>query len=247
MSSMPSGSSFEFVSQEPSSGGFSAETKTRIRKQAMKAVSAARRRSGRHGQHNLLQYPPDVDADIDPEKLHVAHRSRSSSHSRSTSRGRASPSPRRIAKSMPASLPFTGMELVLQEYQIDPGNLETLAGFQVDSMALEMERFGLYEVNSFKLDHHQSYLPHAYIRYGQSTCLDDALICVLFKSQQQTLPTEEQNTTRIISLYNKAIASLNSALSDSQLITSPEVLCTTEMLALFEVNYIWNNRRCNSF
>ena len=188
----------------------------------MKAVGISRRQRGNYGQYNLRQYPVYIDSQQqttgtynDPLKAVQEVAS---------------------TNAIPAHLPSKGFELMKIEYGVDILDLSGLITIHVGRAAariLSSDRALL--VRLLQCKQQWSYLSYLPGRYGYSACLDDAMRCVAAKMRQIVLSTDQQPDSIVLSLYGKALKSLQAAVNDPVSCLEPNVLCATEILALFEV------------
>lgn len=246
-----------------------------IRKQAMKKASAARRRDGNYGKHNLRQYPVFlVDQEQKDGQAVVVIKEQSSSPDEFTfdksvtqydegkqSRKKRSNGNRAGRKQIGAvqqqwvvpaesfssssespsptyGLSAKGYELTSMRSDFDINDLSTLATLHVGRAAraaLSKNPYHLiYQLRSHKQWSYLSYLPSL---YGHVPCLSDAADCVIARARQIISPHENWEAA-VITLYVKALDSLQKALDSPETRYRPEVLCATEILALYEVGSI---------
>ena len=234
-----------------------------IRKQAMKKASAARRKDGNYGKHNLRQYPVflfDENNKIEGEAAAKWDQGKDLSdgqkHGHSGQKGT-----RKLKKAgqmekiinteiwlakhtgIPASLPARGYELtsIKSEFDIlDLSNLATAHINRAGRAALSQNpQLLIHQLQSSKQQSYLSFLPS---RYGQIPCLSDATDCVIARARQLISPNKNWEAA-VIAFYVKALDSLQKALDSPKLRYQPEVLCATEVLALYEVcelsTFIW--------
>ncbi|KAG9243613.1 hypothetical protein BJ878DRAFT_510021 [Calycina marina] len=222
-----------------------------IRKQAMKKASAARRRDGNYGKHNLRQYPiflfdqenameqpsGSQNWNVDKEPLRA--------DLRTVSEPRDAPRPYRgqpvaiseVARveTIPRKLSARGYELTSMKSDFDVNDLSTLSSLHVNRAAraaLSQNPCHLiYQLRSHKQSSYLSYLPS---RYGQIPCLSDATDCVIARARQIISPNRGWEAA-VITFYLKALDSLQKALDNPKQRFKPEVLCATEILALYEL------------
>jgi hypothetical protein len=235
-----------------------------IRKQAMKKASAARRRDGNYGKHNLRQYPVflfDQNNNIDgavlakspvKELCHLAQTSRAvekdghvkdeDENVRSKQKSVRNTAERQrwlakytLAENLPASLSPRDYEMASMKSDFDILGLSTMATLHVNRAAraaLSKNPYHLiYQLRSSQQWSYLSFLPS---RYGQVSCLKDATDCVISRARQIISPSRNWEYA-VISSYVKALDSLQKALDDPKQRFKPEVLCATEILALYEV------------
>jgi len=221
-----------------------------IRKQAMKKASAARRRDGNYGKHNLRQYPVflfNTDNAVKPAaSAQDYHQEKSTVPADVTEETKGVPEPHikqspesisRVVRfeSIPRSLSARGYELTSMKSDFDINDLSTLSTLHVNRAAraaLSQNPYHLiYQLRSHKQSSYLSYLPS---RYGQIPCLSDATDCVIARARQIISPNRNWESA-VICFYLKALNSLQKALDNPKQRFKPEVLCATEILALYEV------------
>jgi hypothetical protein len=81
----------------------------------------------------------------------------------------------------------------------------------------------------------RSYFSFIPPRFGHVLVLDQAFRCLLTITNSMLVPDRKLNQETVVSYYGKALQSLQSAVNDPKARYSTEVLCTTAILALFEV------------
>ena len=210
-------------------GGFDAESKTKIRKQAMRAIGEERRRTGRSRKHNRLQEPPDR---VSTRELssRLAHPEMSSSdESRACY---ASCTPARV----PGAMPVSGLEALTREYNVSITDLSALTHVHIGAVASQILSTQPSQLSRLLAFRQPSYFNYVQSRYGHSECLDASLLCLISMAQKLLVPGwKAQRPDKVLNHYSKALSSLQRALAGSKW-HEPEVLCATEMLALFEVS-----------
>ncbi len=128
-----------------------------------------------------------------------------------------------------------GFELVTMKSGFDIIDLSTLATYRVGramAEALSSDPSQLMQLLDFKQWSYMSYLPSL---YGSSACLDHAVDCIVARVQHIIAPKGEMGEREVIRLYLKAISSLQKALNCPAQRLAADVLCATEILALYEV------------
>ena len=83
----------------------------------------------------------------------------------------------------------------------------------------------------------RSYFSYIPTRFGSAVVLDDAFRCLITAAHAMLIPDHKPSSEKILSFYGRALRSLQSAVNDQHLRYSPDVLCATAILALFEVRY----------
>jgi hypothetical protein len=221
-----------------------------IRKQAMKKASAARRRDGNYGKHNLRQYPVfilDESNNTDAPTVNVNDSGHELDHPTQIARLKntrtAIQRQQWLAKfthieTVPASIPSRGYEWTSMKSDFDILDLSNMATLHVNraaraALSKNPQQF-ILQVRATKQWSYLSFLPS---RYGQISCLSDATDCVIARARQIISPNRNTETA-VISSYVKALDSLQKALDSPLERFKPEVLCATEILALYEVRVI---------
>ncbi len=240
-----------------------AEVRALIRKQAMKKASAARRRDGNYGKHNLRQYPVFV---YDQDNVHTPEVAEIWDNGRElgiraprplvkdkdgNKEPRANPfkADKAIAErqrwlkklamveTIPACLSADGYELKSIRSDFDILDLSTLATLHIGRAvrgALSQNPYLL--INQLRTHKRWSYLSFLPTRYEHIKCLRDATDCVIARARQIVTPNENWETA-VIAFYVRALDSLQRALDCPKQRYQPEVLCATEILALYEVRF----------
>ena len=220
-----SGSTFHFINSSDSRGPQDPATRKTIRKQAMVKAAAARREKGQHGKVNSRQYPVFVE-------IRQRHDGASSSSSK--------PNEPRVSSnevvSIPESLSSTGYESMRIQYGFDILDLSALTTFHAGhttAHALRQDPSRLVDVLHCRQWSYLSFVPS---KFGNTSCLDDAVRCVAAKVRHRLSSPTQPPSTVVISLYSKALASLQNALDDKKSCLEPDILCATELLAIYEVD-----------
>jgi hypothetical protein len=217
-----------------------------IRKQAMKKASAARRRDGNYGKHNLRQYPVFV---LD-ESNNTSGERRDSGHgldheeevARLKNAKKIAERQQWLAKftlgeSISSSPPVTGYELASLKSDFNIVDLSTVATLHVNraaraALSKNPQQF-ILQLRANKQLSYLSFLPSI---YDQIPCLSAAADCVIARARHIISPTRSLEAAAISS-YVKALDSLQKALDDPSERYKAEVLCATEILALYEVRF----------
>ena len=229
----------------------------------MKKASAARRIGGNYGKHNLRQYPIFLfDQPVQPNTIEIEAAARTWNPEKGVQeeydvraedtvvkvkeqRPKANKKNENerhqwmarlaLADSPPRTVSAIGYELTSMKTDFDILNLSTLSTLHVNRAAraaLSRNPYQLiYQLKTYKQWSYLSYLPS---RYGQVPCLRDATDCVIARARQIISPSRNWEAA-VISFYVKALDSLQKALDCPKTRFMPEVLCATEILALYEV------------
>ena len=135
---------------------------------------------------------------------------------------------------IPPKMPCTGYEMLRMQSNFDILDLSALTTFHVGRVTAEILNKSpllLVEVLHCRQWSYFSYIPS---RYGHFACLDDAVQCVA-KRVRCWIEGDLCADPSVLSLYTKALNSLQSALNDPVLYAKAETLCATELLSIYEV------------
>jgi hypothetical protein len=259
---------FQFVNSTVTDPGVPQDVAVRnlIRKQAMKKASAARKRDGNYGRHNLRQYPVFVydqaNAPIEPtvEIKEIGSLKKSESPPAGHIISAVSPKQRdsrvvvkkkedspierqkllariSLAESLSSGMSAKGYELTSMKSDFNILDLSTLATLHVGRFtraALSQNPDHLiYQLRS-KYDPQFTYLSFLPPRYGEVGCLSDAADCVIARARYIVSPNKTWESA-VYAFYGRALRSLQKALDCPKQRFLPEVLCATEILALYEL------------
>ncbi len=238
-----------------------------IRKQAMKKASAARRRDGNYGKHNLRQYPVFIfdQENIAREPTAVvlnqgkqtghngpqALRAKDGGYTRdkdtklghNRSERNTLERQRWLAKitlneNVSAGMSAKGYERTSMRTDFDILDLSTLATLHVGRAtraALSQNPTHLVHQLRSNYDPQWSFLAYMPSRYDQEVrCLTDATNCIISRARQIISPNKNWEAA-VITFYVRALDSLQRALDCPTQRFKPEVLCATQILALYEV------------
>lgn len=136
---------------------------------------------------------------------------------------------------IPPNLSAKGYELASIKSDFDILDLGTLATLHVGRAvraALSQDPYGL--VHQLKAHKSWSYLSFLPKHFENSACLRDATACVTARARLIVHPGKPWEAA-VISFYVKALDSLQKALDCPKQRYQPEVLCATEILAIYEV------------
>lgn len=128
----------------------------------------------------------------------------------------------------------TGYEMLRMKCNFDILDLSALTTFHVGRITTEglyASPTGLVDVLQCRQWSYFSYIP---CRFGHFPYLDDAARCVA-RRVRGWVEGEVKPSVVVISLYLKALNSLQAALNDPVLCTEPETLCATALLSIYEV------------
>ncbi len=242
-----------------------------IRKQAMKKASAARKRDGNYGKHNLRQYPvflsePDSfkvetttevkisQKDPEPDSHHQISAKEGTRKVANTTACRLQSSRVKVeevttkkedlsdklpwTESISANTSAVGYELTSMKTNFDLLILSTLATFHISrTIRATLSQHPQHLILQLRSHKRWSYLSFLPARYEDITCLRDATDCVI--SRMRHIISSDSSLEPIATRnYVKALRSLQKALDCPKQRLQPEVLCATEVLALYEVSFL---------
>lgn len=257
MAKMPQQIDFLFLNTTAAGPGISQKPETRamIRKQAMQQAAVTRRVNGSHGRHNLRQYPvfvfekctevedsrakyPDhaMDAEVEdlPQQIPCFEQQGSQNNSREPLQraGVFNAQKKSIISTTLVSTKYERMSLQYGFNILDLSNLTTFYIGRATGQVLSADSSQLMHLLRFKHWSFFSYLPS---RYEQSTCLEDATVCLVSRVREIISPPGDHWASTVVSLYLNALKSLQKALDCAKTRLQPEVLYAIEILALYEV------------
>jgi hypothetical protein len=245
---------FEFIVQEQDAykTGFTKETRTRIRKQAMKKIGEERRKHGDYGKHNLRQCPIVVDEIIDrpvptattvpltlpfrdgsqsrDQLVGLASRSESAAGGGSGSGVHSDPD-----TCIAAPMPLSGVDRMVADYDINPVHFSALTNIQLGGVAASVLSHEPERLQHLLGGQHWSYFSFVPSRFGHYPFLDDAVRCLVAKVRSMVTSSAEAESV-VLSHYGKALKSLQEAVQDPNLAMGPDVLGATGILSVFEVS-----------
>lgn len=227
-----------------------------IQSQAMSRAVAERRRKGSYGKRNVRHVPicprplAYKETRIKPEQSRSDSGSSDLCHNESVGPIVAVVKSAIVAKRVrdfvqclavtrvpiwiPASPTSTGYEAMRIRYDFDVLDLSGLTALHVGratAQSLQDKPSHLLDILRCREWSYFSYIPG---RYGYTKCLDDAICCVAARVRQW-ITNPGRPTSRVLVLYTKAVKSLQAALDNHVQRVSPDVLCATEVLSIFEL------------
>jgi hypothetical protein len=228
---------FIFVAQGPTSMGFSQATRTKIRRQAMKAVGAKRRKTARPASvyENRRQSPPDSRTNILVESRPLT------------------PSVRRVPDAgdiawtaeeiicdpttlgIPRPLPASGMQLIIHHSGFSPmdlANLDTGAP-NLASSILANKSYDLATLLSYPTWNFLTIIPS---RVGNLSCMDDAVQALMGKARLVLGHAPPKVERLVLCTYGKALKGLQDAVNQGSEWIDISLICAAQILALFEVS-----------
>ena len=219
-----------------------------IRRQAMRGAGVARKQSGAYGKVNLRQQPTFVETIVDQSSSPVPRSSLSSSSIRkfseeSDTSNASQPhgwdpywfSYLQTSVPIPASLSSKGYQLARLEYGVDLPQLSSLSKVHFGRATCQILSKQPSMLSKLFCDDRLSYLGYIPSLYDHSSLIQDVTRCTLARAQQSLSSDPFTPSPTVLGLYGKALKSLQQALDDPARLREPEVLCATQILALFEI------------
>lgn len=133
-------------------------------------------------------------------------------------------------------IPGSSYEVMRIELDFDPLDISALTGFHIGRPAvqtLKEKPETLKEVLKCRQWSYFNYLPK---HYGESACLDDAVHCIAVRVRRYLKGSDVVPDRSVMHYYTTALRSLQSSLDDPARRLDPDVLCATEILAIYEVH-----------
>jgi hypothetical protein len=223
----------------------------------MKRAAAARQRNGSWGRQNMRQYlivrcDPSTGNSDGPSLDQAAQaypKEQPSAPADSTVNSR--PRQKRMpAESHPLKeensasvelttlsrpMPLSGIDRVMSETNINILDLNELTHLHMGHAAgaiLSSKPGLLHKLMGCRRD---SFLAHVPARFGHTECLDDAVRCIALRAKRFLVQEPVIATETELSLYGKALKSLQAAVNDRTHWTSPDILCAVQILSFYEV------------
>lgn len=246
-----------FVDITDPNNAISGSARTKIRRQAMKDVTAAKKQRG-----GWISYETELDSHqlkrfvalsrpMTPVKQSSELVSGENGHNRvqidadCTTSVAFVRSPTRYMHSYLPALPAPVLSItedfaMLQlKSQFDILSLSALTTFETGRGTIQILAQRPDELKNILQSQYKqrSYFIHIPCRYGGGTCLDDAVWCVAHKAGESLLAHGPTSSRETIAFYVKALKSLNIALSDQSRQLDVDVLAATCILTLYEVRF----------
>lgn len=149
--------------------------------------------------------------------------------------GASSLVPARYLGSPAALLPVSGIERLVVETGVNILDLNELTHVHMGHAAGLILSQHPTTLNRLVSRRRESFLSHLPRRYGTTPCLDDAIRCVAIKAKRFLVPGYATPTAVELSLYGKALQSLQMAVDDSDGWSNPDTLCAIHILSMYEV------------
>jgi hypothetical protein len=214
-------------------------TRKKIRRHAIKRMASVWKKERAQTSRNALQYPilfVDSASESSPEQDQSEQEAKGSRIKLEDTRYQNPETSQEVipADSVPRNVLLDSYQSMCSKSGFDPCDLSVLTSLQMNRTTARVLCENTGEVRVF-LGHKQpSYLSHIPSRYGQISCLTKAIDCVV--AQTQFLLSQETSwESRATLSYCKALKSLQKALSSPSSRLTPEILCATEVLGLYEV------------
>jgi hypothetical protein len=241
-------------------------TRRLIRVQAMKQAAAMRKASRTWGKTNMRQPPSvictrelNASAAADGwERARGAHLNPTAS---SRSACRLADSTKQQEDSNISSLALVSKSpkstyVVPEDWFSDPTCMVPLSGIERLLVDTKFNILDLNELTHIHMGHaagqilsrqpdilhrlirrrSRSFLSEVPSRYGNTACLDDAVQSVTLRAHRLLAPSAAKSIRKELSLYGRALQGLQEAVDDKTQRLSPDVLCTIQLLSLYEVS-----------
>lgn len=137
---------------------------------------------------------------------------------------------------VPLPLPSSKYELMRIQYGLDFVDLSALTTFHIGRTTARVLHNAPDCLQDVLKCRQWSYFDHLPSRFGFIPCLDDASKCLARRVRCWLKAGAVNPDKTTISLHNRALRSLQTALQDPVECLRPEVLCAIQMMALHEVN-----------
>ena len=248
---MPEPVTLLFVTSSDPFSAPDAGLRKQIRKQAMSKAAAARKKRGNYGKSNLGQLPQAVIQGI-------CDQADGSSPPGNTVKVREKQPPgicyptehapvqadqlEKVIEevvirntAIPRNAPSAGYERMVIEYDFHFMDLSSLTSFHMGHAAavvLHSQPATLPHVLKCRQWSYCDFLPDL---YGKKQYLDDAIHCVAARIREYLSGATTPSHQLVLSRYKAALQSLQLALNDPAQQLDAEVLCATEVLAIYEV------------
>lgn len=251
---------YEWIDCTQSSGVTHNSAPSIVRTQAMKFAGAARKRTGTWGKRNLGQsliLEPDNVANDKPHRAPQSHvggqapilrpiRAKQTGDNSATSwSGAASINSSRSSLCIIApSKPHRSFEWFLIDVGFDVLQLDELTAIATGQVAgpILSRNSGIFK--SLISRRRQSYLWHVPSRYGNTTCLEDALRCIATRANRRLSSSCIISDADELKLYGKALHSIQAAVNDRKVWEDPDVLCSIVLLSTYEVGQSAHRMLC---
>jgi hypothetical protein len=221
--------SFVFItSSGPPNQAESQAQRHQIRRQAMRDVAIARRQRGTYGQHNLRQYPVFYP-NSEEGRVQAAFPQQESYED-----GNADVTPDMLWKVLP-SLSAQGYERARIDRGFDILSLSALTSVHITGATVQTLSSDPERLRALLQEREVSWLDFIPLQYSQSDLLQVAVDCTLAQAQRLLCPNSAATESTVLRLYGNALFKLQAALSDKDRWSRPDVLCATQILAIYEV------------
>jgi hypothetical protein len=193
----------------------------------MHDVAVARRERGDYGKRNMRQLPV---FETTPISVGIG------GPSTQASGNSCIVADQRGSWSIPQSVPAQGYEQARVEFNFDLLSLSALTTVHFNRgavKALSMAPERLVHIIQLRETSYLDWIP-AY--YESCSVLRNVINCTMAQAQRVINPNGSISETAVLSLYVKALEELQAALNDPAKWRTPEILCATQILSLFEVS-----------
>lgn len=140
---------------------------------------------------------------------------------------------------VPSMMPFSGLDVLVSAYGVHPHDLSSMTTIHHNVVVCDILRDdpgGDRNLFFQRGGEDLSYFAFVGQRYGHSACLDAALRCLFSKARSVLVPNNTISEATILGQYGYALSCLQAAVNSPSW-ADPEVLCSTSVLAIFEVTH----------
>lgn len=132
-------------------------------------------------------------------------------------------------------VPASGVEKLLIDTGFNILDLNELTLLHIGQAAGTLINKQPRVLNTLMSRRSRSFLSEVPSRYGHTACLDDAIRCVALRVHRFLVPNRTTSMRSEVALYGRALQGLQGAVDDKDRSLNPDVLCTIQLLGLYEV------------
>jgi hypothetical protein len=211
--------------------------KRRIRQHAMRNVAATRKELGTYRKVNTGQYPIFIEQEPSSVFVDKVYATQSwERHPDESDTSDISDYPYNLC-TIPCPMPPNDYELARSTFDFDIVSLSWLTSFHFSAASARALSRNLTRFRCIlKPAHDVSYLDYVPQLYGQSVLIRRVVDCVLARARKTvSVDGKGMDEQDILNLYGKALVGLQSALGEEGRRWDADVLCSTQLLAMYEV------------
>ncbi|KAI9701355.1 MAG: hypothetical protein M1820_006577 [Bogoriella megaspora] len=140
-----------------------------------------------------------------------------------------------VQGSIPPALPLTGYELAKVEFGVDITQLAALAKVTFGRGAIMILSQQQESLSKLLMRDVHSFLEYVPNLFDESDLVQSVTRCTLARARHSVRFAGKTPCPYVMSMYIKALKDLQTALDDPGRLQQPDVLCATQILALFEL------------